>query len=84
MLILTDRHSESIPIVINFPVLTQDQIAAKKLLILPVPGLENGGNVDITNDKVGFVVLRAKGSKKDSDDASSRELVTKWRYQNVL
>ena len=50
-LVLNDTDRGFIPIVINFPVFTQDQLAIKKLVILPDPRLAIEGDVDTTNEK---------------------------------
>ena len=84
MIVLANADRRSVPIVINFPVFTQDQLVGKKLVIMPRLGLEIGDDVDTTNDKVRFIVLSAKGSKNDSNEAPTHYLVTKWYYQNVL
>ena len=40
LIVLADADDGSIPIVINLPVLAQDHLGAKKLVIVPIPGLK--------------------------------------------
>ena len=76
LLVLDNVDGEASPIEINFPVITLDQLGGKKLMLLPLSGINICSDIDSTNKTIGFIILSAKGSKKFSNNIYAHELVT--------
>ena len=71
------------PIVIHFPIFSKEELSVP-FVVIPVPGLTVGGDVDPSSNQVGYVILSRKGGKSENDGVSPSELVTEWYYTNIV
>ena len=70
------------PIVLHFPIFTEDQLSIL-FQVEEIPGLCIGGDIDLSCKKVGYIIFSRKGGI-DANGKSPSELVTAWYYKNIV